>query len=390
MNKWSWLAVVIVGMMLLFSGVAVAKVSGPCVDCHTMHYSQHGAEPGETGFPTESPYDLWTGTGGPYEALLVDSCVGCHSGATARKGTNNEIPVVLRTSDPTGTGPGKSLAGGDFYWVNAGNPTKGHDVIDLPGISGQDSNIGLTPPGWDPGATPGALDDGQIADGEDPWTSQLTCAGKYGCHGRHDETTNAGAVRFAHHGNDDCLKPGKVNQSAQGADIATSYRWLGGIEGIEDPDWEWDASDGTTNHNQYKGVDGNSSYGDKTTISYLCAQCHGQFHSSIGSASPWLRHPTDIVLPSDTSKEYYKYNGGTGTDNPYSVIAPVGSTTFTTNGYPEDKITPGTTDSIVLCISCHRAHGTEYDDLLRWDYSTMTAGQDPTPNEGCFICHTTK
>jgi len=133
-------------------------------------------------------------------------------------------------------------------------------------------------------------------------------------------------------------------------------------------------------------VNGNSSYSDKTTISYLCAQCHGDFHSDIGS---WTRHPTDIVLPSDTSKEYYKYNGGTGTDNPYSVVAPVGSDTFTDNGYPEDKITPGTTDSIVLCISCHRAHGTEYDDLLRWDYSTMEAGGG-AGNEGCFICHTTK
>ena len=386
MNKWSWLAVVIVGVTLLFSGVAVAKVSGPCADCHTMHASQ---KPWPALWGSETILRA-----NPNEALLVDDCVGCHSGATARKGTSNEIPVVLRTVDPVSTGPsnlgGNSLAGGDFYWVNAGNPTKGHDVIDLPDISGQDSNIGLTPPGWDPGATPGELGDGQIHDGASSWTSQLTCAGKYGCHGRHDETTNAGAIRGAHHGDDSCLKPGSVKQADQGADITTSYRWLGGIEGIEDDDWEWTATDGTTDHNQYKGVDGNTSYGHKTTISYLCAQCHGQFHNSIGSASPWLRHPTDIALPSDTSKEYYKYNGGTGTDNNYSVVAPVGSTTFTDNGNPEDKITPGTTDSIVLCVSCHRAHGTEYDDLLRWCYDDMTAGQDTTPNEGCFICHTTK
>ena len=379
MNKWSWLTVVIVGVMLLFSGVAVAKVSGPCADCHTMHFSQ-------TPWPSE-----W-GTSGPNDALLVDDCVGCHSGATALKGTSNEIPVVLRTTEPSGTGPGKSLAGGDFYWVNKGDSTKGHDVIDLPDISEQDSIIGgLTPPGWDPNATPGELGDGKIAGGAASWTSQLTCAGTYGCHGRHDETTNAGAIRGAHHGDDSCLKPGSVKQANQGADITTSYRWLGGIEGIEDPDWEWTATDGSTDHNQYKGVNGNSNYGDKTTISYLCAQCHGYFHSDIGGpSSPWTRHPTDIVLPSDTSKEYYKYNGGTGSDNDYSVVAPVGSTTFTDNGNPEAKITPGSTDSIVLCVSCHRAHGTEYDDLLRWCYDTMIAGQSSTPNEGCFICHTTK
>ena len=378
MKRVGVLMAVVMGVMLLFTGVAVAKVSGPCVNCHTMHWSQHGTT------PTSSYHGGTTiGSDGPYETLLVNDCAGCHSGASAIIGA---IPIVLRTSAPSGTGPQKSLAGGDFYWVNAGDPEKGHDVIDLPGISGQDSNIGLTPPGWDPNATPGALGDGQIHDGASSWTNQLTCAGKYGCHGRHDETTNAAAIAGAHHGDDSCLKPGTVDQSAQGADITTSYRWLGGIEGIEDPDWEWTATDGTTDHNQYKGVNGNSSYGDKTTISYLCAQCHGYFHSDIGS---WTRHPTDIVLPSDTSKEYYKYNGGTGSDNDYSVVAPVGSTTFTDNGYPEDKITPGSTDSIVLCISCHRAHGTEYDDLLRWDYSSMVAGGG-AGNEGCFICHTTK
>jgi len=202
---------------------------------------------------------------------------------------------------------------------------------------------------------------------------------------------NADAVSGGHHGDDSCLKPGTVDQSAQGADIKTSYRWLGGIEGIEDGDWEWTAVDGTVNHNQYKGASTNLHFSDKTTISYLCAQCHGDFHSGIGgTASPWLRHPTDIELPSDTSKEYYKYNGGTGTDNDYSVIAPVGSTTFADDDYPEAQITPGTTDSIVLCISCHRAHGTEYPDLLRWDYDTMIAGQTSIPNKGCFICHTTK
>ncbi len=378
-NKNLLVAIVFFGVILFSVSTATAKVSGPCVDCHTMHFSQ-------------TPWPTFWGTSGPNAALLVNDCVGCHSGAAALKGTSNEIPVVLRTVAPSGTGAGKSLAGGDFYWVDAGNSTNGHDVIDLPNISGADGNLGMTPPGWNATATPGALGDGQIAGGAGTWTSQLTCAGTYGCHGRHDVADNAGAVSGGHHGDDSCLKQGTdFNQSAQGADIVTSYRWLGGIEGIEDGDWEWTATDNTNNHNQYKGVSENLHFSNKTTISYLCAECHGDFHSGIGgTASPWLRHPTDIQLPSDTSKEYYAYNGGTGADNPYSVIAPVGSTTFAAGGIPEAQITPGTDDSIVLCISCHRAHGTEYPDLLRWDYDTMIAGQTSTPNEGCFICHTTK
>ncbi|MDL1965077.1 MAG: hypothetical protein LWW90_00170 [Candidatus Desulfofervidus auxilii] len=376
MNKWSWLAVVIVGMMLLFSGVAVAKVSGPCADCHTMHFSQ-------TPWPSE-----W-GTSGPNDALLVDDCVGCHSGATALKGTSNEIPVVLRTTAPSGTGPGKSLAGGDFYWVANGDDTKGHNVD---GVASVDGNLSYDPPGWDASATADNTF-GQVTGGSNPdWGSnQLTCAGMYGCHGDHTETTNAGAIRGAHHGDDSCLKAGSAVEGNQGGTVATSYRWCGGIHGIEDSDWEWTASDGSTDHNQYKGVNGNSGYSNKTTISYLCAECHGVFHSDIGgTSSPWTRHPTDFDMGSASGTEYQYYNGGTGANNNYSVIAPVGSSSIGSN--PLSTVNAGTADgtAIVLCVSCHRAHGTEWPDLLRWNYDDMIAGQSSTPNEGCFICHTTK
>ncbi|MCD6137863.1 MAG: hypothetical protein J7J91_04650, partial [Deltaproteobacteria bacterium] len=372
MKKWSWLAVVLVSVMLLFTGVAVAKVSGPCVNCHTMHYSQHGKKPGETGFPTESPYDLWTGTGGPYGALLVDSCVGCHSGATALKGTSNEIPVVLRTTAPSGTGPEKSLAGGDFYWVANGDDTKGHNVD---GVASVDGNLGYDPPGWDASATAGNTF-GQVTGGNNSdWGSnQLTCAGMYGCHGKHTETTNA-AVAGAHHGDDSCLHVPNVDESKQGQSVVTSYRWCGGIHGIEDSDWEWTASDGTTDHNQYKGVNGNNNYSDKTTISYLCAECHGVFHSDIGgTSSPWTRHPTDFDMGSASGTEYQYYNGGSGGSNDYSVIAPVGSSTIGSNPLSTVNAESADGTAIVLCVSCHRAHGTEYDDLLRWDYSSMVAG----------------
>jgi predicted CXXCH cytochrome family protein len=40
-------------------------------------------------------------------------------------------------------------------------------------------------------------------------------------------------------------------------------------------------------------------------------------------------------------------------------------------------------DAIVTCISCHRAHGSPYYKLLRWDY----AGSIST---GCAYCHTSK
>ncbi|MEW6600485.1 MAG: cytochrome c3 family protein [Nitrospirota bacterium] len=40
----------------------------------------------------------------------------------------------------------------------------------------------------------------------------------------------------------------------------------------------------------------------------------------------------------------------------------------------------------VICLSCHRAHGSAQNDLLRFDYSTMNAGNS-TNNGGCETCH---
>ncbi|MDL1969471.1 MAG: hypothetical protein LWW94_00580 [Candidatus Desulfofervidaceae bacterium] len=378
MRKWSLILVLIVGLVGLY-GVAQAKVSGPCANCHTMHYSQ---SPWPSEWPSSSP----SGVSGPYKALTTSDCVGCHSGSSATK-AGGTIPVVNMTTKPTGTGPEKSLAGGNFYWVatNGGNDsTKGHNVKYLAAV---DSNLNYDPPGWDPNATSG-FTFGQVAGGAANWGSnQLTCAGTYGCHGDHSQADDFAAIYGSHHTDDSVLKAATLDETAQGTSVGTSYRFLAGIHGIEDSDWEYSATDGTTDHNEYKGASSNQDYADKTTISYLCAECHGYFHSEIGGTShPWLRHPTDIVLPA--AGEYQYYNGNTtggGSASDYSIVAPVGMATLSSRS----TATPGTSDAIVLCISCHRAHGSEYPDLLRWDYSTMEAGGG-AGNVGCFICHTQK
>jgi len=44
---------------------------------------------------------------------------------------------------------------------------------------------------------------------------------------------------------------------------------------------------------------------------------------------------------------------------------------------------------LVMCLSCHKPHGSPYSDMLRWDYSEMIAGDD-SKSGGCFTCHTQK
>ena len=123
------------------------------------------------------------------------------------------------------------------------------------------------------------------------------------------------------------------------------------------------------------------------TMSQFCATCHGNFHTldstvSTGRnstmSSPFIRHPTDLALPS--KGEYAAYTT-------YNLQAPVARVTVPTAA--SSTVTPGS--DAVMCLSCHVAHASNYASMLRWDYTTMVAGNAGSAvGTGCFICHTTK
>ena len=73
-------------------------------------------------------------------------------------------------------------------------------------------------------------------------------------------------------------------------------------------------------------------------------------------------------------------------------MAPVGSTDAAMGaaGTVNSTVLQAAGDAIVTCISCHRAHGTPYADLLRWDYSNNCNAGSDNADCGCFQCHTTK
>jgi hypothetical protein len=366
------LGLLLLGFICWLPGSAMAKVAGQCADCHTMHNSQDGADVVGTG---------------PFNALTKGDCVGCHTG------TNTEGHNIPYVDDSTGTPnygasdfgtDGDTLAGGSFYWLRTDLDSYGHNVV---GIKATDGDIGQTPPGFD--ATFSA--NGQVGS---TWASnQLTCAGTYGCHGNHTNADDFADISGAHHADDSTI---------DGSTVGKSFRFLNGILGLEDPEWEFTPT--TALHNQYKG-DGRSddTATDTSTISYLCAECHGIFHSGAGDSgkdgadlggadfgSPWLRHPTDFDLGDATGAEYADYPGDFGTaQGDYSVVAPVGSADVSA---VLSTVTTGSADgtAIVTCISCHRAHGTPYADLLRWDYAANCNVGDTDQDCGCFACHTTK
>lgn len=356
-------------VFLIFPLSSSAKVTGPCANCHTMHNSQNGAAMARTGSNVG-----WDGSGklaggslaGPQNTLLVTGCVGCHSSTTDTTVINfggNKIPIVYNTVEPAymaaGGGSTKNaLAGGNFYWVAQGgavNDVKGHNVY---GISGQDNNISAATgaPGRNGG--PGCAGC-HYSLATDPASSSL---GKNGCEGCH--------FNVSHHTDNNWYRFLKGH-------MGDNYYVLR-VAGSEDPDWEQTYS--SSKHNIYKGTNASYNWGTglqaTKSISAFCSGCHHDFHTSMGSSSPWIRHPTDIVLPQ--TGEYNSYNPVTS----YSVEAPVAWL---------DQTTPARAGAVVMCLSCHRAHGSPYRDILRWDYDTMIAGTTgANATKGCFTCHTGK
>lgn len=377
MRKILLMSLITILTIVLTHGLALA-ITGQCSNCHTMHNSQNGL--GEV--QTYSNGTLLSNQSTPQSQLLKASCIACHAGSTGQ--TNSfDAPIVVHTTDPVSQGASFTLAGGDFYWVATGlgaTDSKGHNVS---GLAATDvaisANIGNNPPGWDPDATDG-FTFGQVAGGLATWGSQLSCDGIYGCHGQHSSS----GITGAHHGNTNLTS----NRCNVADTLGNSYRFLGGIFGLERSDWNW--AETSVNHNEYYGVNDtslrsqtNTTYANTNTISFSCAECHGYFHSRIDDTalgSPWLRHPTDVDLPA--SGEYQYYNPPS---NLYSVEAPVARPTVPVSS--GSTVTPGT--DIVMCLSCHRAHGSPYADLLRWDYTTMQTGVGTT-DTGCFTCHVNK
>ncbi len=381
MKKVLIVFVAIASLLLVSYGSSYA-IQGQCVNCHTMHNSQNGTRMADQDTP--------------YGSLLRAGCISCHTQNGAGQGATNTYgaPIVFHTTNPAAQGGGYTLAGGDFYWVATGygaTDSTGHNVAGIAGVDAAiAANLGnYVPPGWDAGATPGALNDGQItvSGGTGSWSTQLNCAGTYGCHGVHNQSGDFPGMKGAHHNN-----PGIAQTQADTpTTIGDSYRFLSGIKGLENSQWNWNET--TSSHNEYFGSNDLTvrsstavGYANKRTISYMCAECHGAYHSYIDAAplgTPWLRHPTDIVLGRGAGTEYSAYNPDGG--NQYSLQAPVARASVPADSSP----TINTASDIVMCLSCHRAHGSNQPDILRWDYSGMIAGST-APHTGCFVCHTTK
>jgi hypothetical protein len=345
--------------LCFFTDVAEARVKGKCRECHSMHYS-YGSE-GVT----------YGGREGPFPPLTVGGCLGCHGQSAS--GVDNiistgttRIPQVLHRKE------NGDLAAGNFYYVADGyspDYSRGHNLI---GISLQENPPMDVPPGF----IGSVVIPGGIGPVYWPNEQQLTCSGTWGCHGNRTIEDPYKAIYGAHHTDD---------RDLDGSTVGKSYRFLYGIVGKEHKDWEYLAR--IDNHNGYKGT---FAHDTMDTISYLCGECHARFHPhpnlggsrEVGQAydTIWRRHPSDIAFNSVhvgfAGSEYEGYVTYS-LDAPVAYLEPTGGETLVDS------------NSIIMCLSCHRAHASPYPDMLRWDYSNMFS-RNGVPSSGCLTCHTRK
>ncbi|MCK5509615.1 MAG: cytochrome c3 family protein [Desulfobacterales bacterium] len=335
-----------------------ARVTGTCSNCHTMHNSQGGDSMALVGGSL---------TEDAVPAMLVSDCVGCHTGENTADSTT---PYVMGMSEPVFGKNGNTLAGGNFWWVAQGDDNKGHNVA---GITSKKDSLDEAP-GSNSGC--GGCHSSLVIELSDFLQGHGLREGCCGCH-----------LTPKHHANDGTGTK-LVNSAEQGW-----YRFLSGHEtgagmgvvGIEDKKWNYDAIN-RSSHNEYLGnvKSGGSGFGNGLgyTTTAFCTGCHGEFHTDQNNENgQWIRHPSDFKIPD--SGEYTDAFGGE-----YDPYVPVARTSLA--GGVSSEVTPGS--DMVMCLSCHVAHGSPYPDMLRWDYDDMIAGttNPAVQGTGCFKCHTEK
>jgi len=384
---------ILVASLLVSENSASAYVKGQCSNCHTMHNSQENAVV-VSGTALGDPAN---------DNLLVSDCVGCHTNDVDAQPIYQlggyDVPAVLNTSAPA-----SMLDGGNFYYTAGPNQGKLPNLID----EGKGHNVAGVSPSFDgtlsiaPGAAGAGCDNSCHSslwklNGNPTPEDQIADTGCKGCH-----------LKVGHH----------VRTSAQGGPqygAGDAYRFLGGhgsTVGVvpngddgnfEDPDWGATPS----GFSIYKAQDDsvNAEKLPYISIGRWCAGCHNDFHAfgadddMFGPQSknggdrqmrppsdpnpgnnPWLRHPTNVELP------------GYGVD--YDWVA-LGATAYD----PAIPVARGTTnrgniwiDDQVMCLSCHRAHASQYDNSLRFDYDAVIAHNNSAGDSinGCFFCHRSK
>jgi hypothetical protein len=306
--------------------------AAPCDGCHSMH---------GTGIIRSGPW-LMKGTD------PSSICLNCHSGVGAPNSPN--------VASPDGSA---KTPGGDFYWLNK-------DFAWLDGNS----------PGERHGHNIRAMDYGYIEDTSNAQAPGGTyLSSNLGCNSCHDPH---GKVRGTH---GPVVDSGSYGGSPPSGTIFGNYRLLGdaGYNGGNQANgysFTNDAPVAAQNPLSMFGESDTSHVDYGSGMSAWCANCHNEIMNSEHTSTGGFDHPVNEVLASEYINRYNTYLK-TGDlsgirDTAYLQFVPFERGVADASVLNPTSTLGPDTSSRIMCLTCHRAHGSAFIYGGRWDLRAQT------------------
>jgi hypothetical protein len=357
-------------------GPAAAFHSGgvaECESCHTMHNSMSGVS------MSDPASDIGTARGNPLLSGSDSSsvCLKCHAAQdTLPGGGNANSPHIMSLNQPI---PVERTPGGDFAWLK-----KSWSWFPIP----TDPTSRKNSPGERHGHNIVAADFGYFADtstagnvapgGIYP-TDQLHCISCHDPHGKYRQLpggifdTSGGPITISgSYG----AEPSVIGNTVY---AVGAYRLLGGVNYkpssltgipafIEPPMF---ATVETTYNRSEDTNDVVVAYGRGS--SEWCRNCHNTIHDIVSNGS--FSHSVSIPLGDTMANIYNSYvktGDLTGIGGGFTSLVPVQRGNIASNSSLYNLLSTSTVqfNDQVTCLTCHRAHASGWDKILRFPYGT--------------------
>jgi len=323
-----------------------------CDGCHTMHNSLDGA-PNANGGTVGTGISTWLTKGTDPSS----TCLNCHQGSGSYHIFSNNGAAFT--------------PGGDFYWLTktfswsahgstheSKGDDHGHNVIAADFGLTQDATLSTAPGGTFN-------------------SSGLACTSCHDPHGQKNGGTKngTGAIEGSgSYGGDPTLA------------VLGNYRLLGdtGYDGGEGGGQNFGSAAPIARAPSFGSIsESDTSHADYGQgMSEWCANCHTGFTAD--SSNP-MRHPAsnDAHLGTTYSTNYNSYvatGNFTGTAaTAYTTMVPFERGTSDPTTLSTTSQQGPTASANVMCLSCHRAHATAFENMTRWDMTTEFPATDSHP-----------
>lgn len=351
---------------------------GACEGCHTMHSSLSGRAVA-TALPQFQA--------GAFLLKASDqssACLNCHQ----RAGLTGPAGFLISTSEsdmPTGAPPLQLSPGGDFGWLKK--------TFNWTGETGPQTSRGEMH-----GHNIVASDYGYVADtrlssapggGSFQYPSNklgcISCHDPHGQYRRNSDTTITttgspirGSGSYSTSVDPDAIVSVGVYRLLGGVgyqpkSLSGNYAFINSPFFAAAPD-DYNRSEAAT--------DVRVAYG--RGISLWCSNCHTNMHTA--AVGPSI-HPADVALSSDVLLRYNAYvktgdiSGNQATSYLSLVPFQMGDTTNMATLKNAVSLTAGpVSGDKVMCLSCHRAHASGWDSLMRSPQTTFMTVADSSGN----------